>query len=229
MMGLEESAVPFRTFIALFMLVVGLGARPVAADDMDAQLRALADAWAKVYYQTPDDRQEPLYPPLVAEAERIAAAHPDRAEPLIWETIVISSYANAKGGLGALELVEKARDLAMRASRLDPKALDAGGLTAVGVLYYKVPGWPVGFGNDAKARQYLEQALALAPDAMGSNFFYADFLIDQGDTKKARLFLERALKGPSHPGYEAADAGRLGEIERALKRTENRSASNARD
>src|SRR5262249_6296767 len=153
--------------------------------------------WAKVYYETPESDQAPLYPPLVEQAAAIAAANPGRAEPMIVQAVILSSYAKAKGGLGAVDLAEQGRDLAFAAAKLDEPALDAGAYTALGVLYYKVPGWPIGFGNDKRAREYLEKARAIAPDALDVNYFTGDFLIAQGDKKNARVFLEKALAAPA--------------------------------
>lgn len=44
----------------------------------------------------------------------------------------------------------------------------------------KVPGSPIGFGDDAKARQLLQQALALDPNGLDANYFWGDVLYDQG-------------------------------------------------
>lgn len=186
------------------------------AEEMTDRLEALGHAWAKVYYGMPESKQAPAYPALVGQAQQIAAANPAHAEPLIWEAIILSCYARAKGGLGALDIAEQARDVALAAVRIDDKALDAGAYTALGVLYYKVPGWPVGFGNDKRAREYLDKALAIAPNAVDVNYFYGDFMIEQGDRQKARDFLEKALQLPPRPGHEDADAGRKIEIQNDL-------------
>jgi tetratricopeptide (TPR) repeat protein len=204
------------TRAAAGLMLAGLAAAGAKAEDMATRLDALGHAWAKVYYGTPESRQAVDYPPLVATAEAIAATYPGKAEPLIWEAIVLSSYAKAKGGLGALDLAERARDAALAAAKIDEKALDAGADTALGVLYYKVPGWPLGFGNDRLAQHYLDKALAIAPAAVDVNYFYGDFMIEQGDKKKARAFLEKALRAPPRPGRADADAGRKIEIRKDL-------------
>jgi Tfp pilus assembly protein PilF len=135
---------------------------------------------------------------------------------MIWQAIILSSYAKVKGGLGALDEAKKARDIAMAAAQIDEKALDAGAYTSLGVLYYKVPGWPLGFGSDKKAKEYLDRAMAIAPGSVDVNYFYGEFMIEQGDKKKARTFLEKALQAPARPGREDADAGRKQEIQADL-------------
>lgn len=209
-----------RILLATLGLVAALHVQGAAADDLASAISNLGHAWAKVYYQTPEKQQEAQYPALVAQADAIAKQYPAKAEPMIWQAIILSSYAGVKGGLGAVDLAEKARDLAMAAAKIDDKALDAGAYTSLGVLYYKVPGWPIGFGSDKKAKQYLDQALAIAPTALDVNYFYGDFMIEQGDKKKARAFLEKALQAPARPGREDADAGRKQEIQADLAKLE---------
>jgi tetratricopeptide (TPR) repeat protein len=187
-----------------------------AAADMQSDLLDLGHAWSKVYYQTPEDQQAPQYPALVSRAEALAKQYPAKAEPKIWQAIILSCYAKVKGGLGAVDVAEQARDAALAAVKIDDKAMDAGAYTSLGVLYYKVPGWPLGFGSDKKAREYLDRALAIAPDAVDVNYFYGDFMIEQGEKKKARDFLNRALQAPARPGREDADAGRKLEIQADL-------------
>ena len=121
-------------------------------------------------------------------------------------------------GLGALALAEAARDAALAAAKIDDRALDAGAYTALGALYYKVPGWPIGFGNDRKAKDYLDRALAIAPGAVDVNYFYGDFMLEQGEKAKARAFLEKALQAPARPGRADEDQGRKREIEAELAR-----------
>jgi tetratricopeptide (TPR) repeat protein len=205
--------------IAAFMILAGRTG--TAAEDMTSALADLGHAWAKVYYLTPEDQQEAQFPALTARITAIAGQYPTAAEPLIWKAIVFSSYAKAKGGLGALDLAETARDAATAAAKLDDQALDAGAYTALGALYYKVPGWPIGFGNNRLAREYLERARAIAPDAADVNYFTGDFLLEQGDNKGARGFLQKALKAPARPGREDEDAGRRREIEADLARLAN--------
>ena len=47
--------------------------------------------------------------------------------------------------------------------------LDGSAYNSLGVLYYKVPGWPVGFGDKAKARELLQKALAINPKGIDAN------------------------------------------------------------
>jgi Tfp pilus assembly protein PilF len=99
----------------------------------------------------------------------------------------------------------------------DDAALNGDVYTTLGTLYYKVPGWPIGFGDDKKARDYLERGLALQPTGIDQNYFYGDFLLKLGDKASARIYLTKALNAPPRPGLEEADAGRRRQALRDLK------------
>ena len=183
---------------------------------VDEDVRDLQSQWAEIKYRRAGAEQEKAFAALTKNADAVRGRYPERAEPQIWYGIIAASYAGARGGLGALSLAKDARKAFEQALALDPKALDGSAYTSLGSLYYQVPGWPLGFGDDAKARELLEKALALSPDGIDSNYFYGDFLVRQGDREGARRALDRALKAPPRPGRALADEGRRKEIEALL-------------
>jgi len=135
-----------------------------------------------------------------------------QAEALIWQGIVQSTYAGAAGGLTALGLAKDARASLEHALAINPAALDGSAYASLGTLYFKVPGWPLGFGDDDKAKELLEKALALNPDGIDSNYFYADYLYDQGSYRQALAYTDKALAAAPRAGRELADAERRKEI-----------------
>jgi tetratricopeptide (TPR) repeat protein len=197
------------------MLALGTTQAGTAADPaFDAQLLSIQQAWAKVNYETPaGDARAQAFDALEKRAEAFTQQHPTRAEALIWEGIIESSYAGAKGGLGALGLAKAARANLEKALEIDAGALDGSAYTSLGTLYARVPGFPVGFGDDDKARKLLLKALELNPNGIDPNYFYADFLYEEGQYADARKYLERAAKAPPRPGRETADKGRRAEID----------------
>jgi tetratricopeptide (TPR) repeat protein len=129
---------------------------------------------------------------------------------------VLSTYAGASGGLGALGLVRQAREKLEAAEKISPDVLDGSIYTSLGSLYYKVPGWPLSFGDDNRAREYLLRALEINPDGIDPNYFYGEFLAEQGEDQEARRYLERALNAPPRPDRPLADQGRRDEIRTLL-------------
>jgi hypothetical protein len=196
---------------------LGICAGAAQADqNLDTAISDLQHQWAAINYQTPEDAQEGKLKALADQAAAVTKQYPDQAKALAWNAIILSTYAKAKGGLGALDPAEQARDLLLAAAKLDEKAIGGGIDSSLGALYHKVPGWPVGFGNDKKAKAYFEKALALNPDGIDENYFYGDFLLDQGEDAEARKYLTKALNAAPRPGREDADAGRRQDIQAAL-------------
>ena len=178
------------------------------AGELSSQVSAVRDRWAEVNYNTPKNKREAAFDALARQAAAARGAQPRDANALIWEGIVLSSFAGERGGLGALGLAKQARADFEQAIKLDATALDGSAYTSLGVLYYSVPGWPVGFGDDKKARELLRKGLQANPDGIDANYFYGDFLQQQGDMKGAAAALEKALAAPARPGREVADQGR---------------------
>jgi len=198
------------------LLLTGIIVSFAALAGVDEDVRALQNEWAQIKYARPAGEQEKAFAELTRNADAVRARHPGRAEPQIWYGIIAGSYAGARGGLGALSLAKEAKKAFEQALELDAKALDGSAYTSLGSLYYQVPGWPIGFGDDAKARELLEKALALNPDGIDSNYFYGDFLYRKGDYLGARRALARALKAPPRAQRALADEGRRKEIEALL-------------
>jgi len=200
--------------IAALCLSAGLG---FAGND-DTLVRPIQDQWAQIKYKQDAKQQADSYHALAEQAGKLAQSHPTLAEPLIWQGIAVSSEAGAKGGLGALSLAKHAKLLFEQAIQLDGSALDGSAYTSLATLYAKVPGWPLGFGDKARADELFNIALRLSPQGLDSHFLYADFLADQGKNVEAAKHLEAALKAAPRPGREVADLGRKQEIETLLKK-----------
>lgn len=187
-------------------------ARAGEADDAVAELR---ENWEIVRYKVPPPDREKRFEALAIKARKVSESWPNRSEPLIWEGIILSSWAGEAGGLGALGTVKRAKALYESAIQIDGQAMDGSAYGSLGVLYYKVPGWPIGFGDKAKAAELLQKALSINPKGIDPNFFYGEYLYEIKRPDEATTYLERALQAPSRTGRPIADAGRREEI-RAL-------------
>lgn len=175
-------------------------ATPVGRSQFDEEVLAVANDWARVKYlsKSNDERQQNM-DAVGAEADQLVQRYPDRPEALIWDGIVTSERASLTWGISALDLASKARDVLLKAEAMNPSAADAGAATSLGVLYYRVPGFPLGWGDKDKARAYLEEAVKNAPNGRDAHYFYADFLYEEGEYKKAEYQLKQGLSAPPHP------------------------------
>lgn len=181
------------------------------ASGFDSQLSSIQQRWAEINYG-PEAAREKDFEALAMVAQRFSDSHAGRAEPLIWLAIVESSQAGAAGGLGALSLAKRSRKHLEQAIGINPRALDGSAYTSLGTLYFKVPGFPLGFGDEDKARQMLKKALELNPAGIDPNYFYAEFLYEEGEYRNALIHLDRAASAAPRPGRDMADRGRQAEI-----------------
>lgn len=189
----------------------------VVLSPMEQDIAVLQNEWARIKYQLSDkERQLNAIHSLEEKAAKVSEKYPKKAEPIIWEGIILSTDAGIVKGLSALGKVKDARKLFEKALEINPKALDGSAYTSLGSLYYQVPGWPIGFGDDDMAEEYLKKALMMNPNGIDPNFFYGDFLAEDGREQEARVYLERALQAPDRPSRPLADAGRRQEIKAAL-------------
>lgn len=168
--------------------------------------------WAKCQYKMKSsDDQERCFERVIMR-NTLEMKSSNSPELKVWLAINKSSLAGVKGGLGALSLVKEAKLLYEEVIDQAPNTLDGSAFTSLGTLYYKVPGWPVAFGDDVKAEELLQRALLINPTGIDANYFYGDFLAEQGRTDEARKYLLQAQQAPARPQRAIADAGRQQEI-----------------
>ncbi|MDX5408072.1 MAG: hypothetical protein LPK11_13690 [Chromatiaceae bacterium] len=196
----------------MFLVLPLLFLQGMASADVMTDIKPLQQRWAEINYQLDEDKREQAFEQLLQQADQVVNSNTDKAEAYIWRGIIASSYAGAKGGLGALDLTKRSKADLEQALTIQPDALQGSAYTSLGVLYYKVPGWPVGFGSDKKAKQLLTKALEINPQGIDPNYFYAEFLTQERDYKGAMRYLELAKQAPARPDRPLADSGRKQEI-----------------
>jgi tetratricopeptide (TPR) repeat protein len=204
----------------LIAIILWLSVTVSYAEELDPAIVQLQHDWATANYNTPKSSQELAFKNLTDRAAEIVNKSPQRAEALIWHAIVLSGYAKAVGGITAgitaLKAVDKSKDMLLESINLDPQALHGSAYVSLGSLYYKVPPWPISFGNKDKAKEYLEKGLSVNPNGIDANYFYADFCLETGNYDKAVKFFEKALNAPPRAGREDADEGRRKEAKEGL-------------
>jgi tetratricopeptide (TPR) repeat protein len=177
-----------------------------------ATLEEFQKDWAAANYRYSGKEQVTKFEELDAAMIAELANKPNDPQLIIWQGIIKSTFAGKAGGLTALSLAKGARKSLEQAIEIDEMALSGSAHTSLGALYYQVPGWPIAFGSDKKARMHLEKALLISPDSIDSNYFYADFLYEEGQHEAAKAALKKAIAAKARPGRELADKGRRDEI-----------------
>ncbi|MFV8816552.1 tetratricopeptide repeat protein [Haliea sp. E17] len=193
-----------------------------AAPQPDA--RALRTGWEQANFAAAGKAQDKAILDLVKQCDEVLPASGDDGEILTWCGIINASYAGHAGPFSAMGYARAARSDLEQALQLAPGSFTAAAHTSLGTLYYKVPGWPVGFGDKDRARAELEAGLAGNPKDIDANFFMGDFLLQQRDYEAARRYLNLAASAADRPGREVADAGRRREIGERLALIDQHSA-----
>lgn len=203
-----------RSFLVAFLFFVS-GA--LAADvDLQRDMDALEDRWAITKYEMTDKAQRLAnVRALHLEADGLARRYPGRAEPLIWQALMFILEAEVNSNMSSLTALRSARGLLEKAHAIDGAALKGAAHTNLGSLYYEVPGWPIGFGDNKKAEEHLRTALAHDAEGREANYFFGDFLLQRKRPRDALPYLEKALNVPIDPAHARADKGRHKEVQEA--------------
>lgn len=212
-----------KIIVAAFILCVSLV--PVLRAQTVQPIQSLLDLqqrWAQVNYLSLEETKEQSFTELLKLAREFSQNEPQNDERLIWLGIVQSSTANVIGGLSALPLVKEAKANLELVIERNPQALSGRAYNNLAILYHKVPGWPIAFGSDKKAAKLFKYSMTLDPLSIDSNYFYAEFLFDEGEYQEAKMHLLTAQQAPARAGREIADKGRQDEIKALLLKVEKK-------
>jgi Tfp pilus assembly protein PilF len=151
------------------------------------------------------------------QTEALTHKFPGKAKPLILQACIILTRAKIENSLAALSSVHEAKKILDKAIAINPRADRGSAMVTLGILYYKVPGWPIAFGDNDKAKKMLQQALKVNPKGMDSNYFYAEFLLTQDNPEKATSYLVKAVNAPVYETNELFARNIRAKAKQALK------------
>lgn len=187
------------------------------AQEMNQGIKKIQDDWADAKYKSKTKSEKIAgFEKCAEESLALQKDFPKKAEPIIWQGICLASQGELLK-ISALSKVKAAKALFEEAASINDKALDGAVYTNLGVLYHRVPGWPIGFGNKKLAEENFEKAVAIAPKNIDANYFYALFLMDQERYDEAEIHLNAALVAPSR-NRPLADTKRKEEVKAALEK-----------
>jgi len=188
--------------IVVFLLLFTQGA---VARTMAERVSKIEASWANTSETKPTTERENAFLSLVNDISDVVIAFPDQAEPLIIKSTILLTMAKDASSFVALGLVNQAKTLLDKAIQIDPKAREGSALVTMGVIYHKTPGWPIAFGDDQEAENYLLRALQVNPNGVSSNYYYAALLLEQGNEEQAASHLTKAVNAkldPNSPSFK---------------------------
>lgn len=196
---------------------------------LNDSVREIEAEWASIYYSSSKSQQGPAYAQLLDKTTSLARQYPNAAEPLFWQAVLKASYADLQDPFSALSAIHEARDLLIKAIKINPNTMDGSAYVTLGTLYYMVPKWPVSFGDDDTAKQMLEAALKINPDGIDANYFYGEFLLQHNRPNDAAIYLKKAATAPARAEQLYADSQLKEEARRALQNSRKRRAGEDKD
>lgn len=194
-------------------------AAPAHAVTLEQELNAMQNEWARIKYAV-NDKQRKLtdIEKLGTKAAAVTKQFPKSTEAKIWEAIILATDANITKGIAALPKVEKAKALLEESLKMNPRAMDGAAHMTLGSLYFQVPGWPVGFGSDKLAEDHFQKALAISPGNLDINYWYGEFMLDQGRPEEAIKYFQKADSAPIRNNRRVADEGRKREVQFSMNK-----------
>lgn len=209
----------------VFFVVLLLLSTQCFAENLQDSLKNIESEWASIYYSTPTNKQGPAYVQLLDKTTNLTRQFPNVAEPIFWQAVVKASYADHQDPFSALNAIHEARDLLVKAIKINPETMSGSAYVTLGTLYYMAPKWPVAFGDDQEAKEMLETALKINPEGIDANYFYGEFLLMHNKPKDAAIYFERASAAPARTEQLYADNQLKAEARLALKNTTERKIS----
>lgn len=201
------SFLPLSLSRSLIAAAVGtaLVLSPLTATAFEGELFSLKNRWEHTVTDMPANERESTLKALAGEVEQLVEEHQDEADVLVWQGIILASYARERGGLGALGTAGDARDALEKAIEIDPQGLNGSAYVTLGALYDRAPGRPLGFGNSETAERMFQRALEIRPDGIDVNYYYAAFLKEEGNEQAAREHAQRAVNGNARESRQVSD------------------------
>ncbi len=177
----------------IFVVFLLLFTQNAVSGSMNERVSEIEGSWADTREIEATPERKNIFLQLVNDITDVVVAFPSHAEPLILKSAILLTMAEDASSFVALGLVKEAKGLLQKAIGINPEASKGSALVTLGVLYYKVPSWPIAFGDDGEAEAYLLKALDVDPEGIGSNYYYGEFLLEQGKEEQAVSFLNKAL------------------------------------
>ena len=157
----------------------------------------------------------PLYEKGKELAEKATKLYPNKVEGHYWFASMMGRVGEEKGILNSLFMVKPMKAELDRCVEIDPRFPDS--YYVLGLLYWKVPGWPVSIGDKKKAVEYATKAVELKPQDFAFQYGLYEALKANDKNADAKAVLEKIIKMQITPGYEKDGADYKKKAQEALK------------
>lgn len=214
-----------RYIFVVFLLLFNHSAN---AANLSNAINGFEREWAAIYYGSHEAKSAASYDSLLSKVNALAKQHPNQAEPMLWQAIIIASSADHQPPIQALAQITQARDILLRTLKMTPDGIGGAVQVTLGSLYYLTPAWPLAFGDTEKAEEFLTSALKINPDSIEANYFYGDFLLNQNQPELAVNYFKKAISLPARKNQLFADKSLQKQAELALNNANERKTNTSK-
>ncbi|MFN4245488.1 MAG: tetratricopeptide repeat protein [Brevinematia bacterium] len=143
------------------------------------------------YFVSDKKVREAIFDEAKNAGEVAVKVDPDGIEGNYFLGVAYGSWAQERGVMDSLFLAEPIVKLMTKVIKKDPSFRNGSAYLVRGRVYSKVPGWPISIGDRKKAIEDFEKAIKYTNRA--AYRYYAEFLIDQKEYKKAKELIDKGL------------------------------------
>ncbi len=176
----------------------------IAKSPEDARLYFLRNMYFYILWDiSPISKKAAISKIALKYAVKTSQLFPESPDGWTFRAIFLGTYGISKGVLNALSVARDMRIYALKAYKIDKSYFYAQPPQLLGRLYFKLPSFPVSFGDLDKARKYLYEAYKLAPGYAHVYMYIAELEASVGNIKKAEEFLDKLPGIKVHTYFES--------------------------
>jgi tetratricopeptide (TPR) repeat protein len=204
-------------------LTVWSACPPTGPPNLDAEFASIAQGWDEARYGISDERTQIVALGLLTvQLASLAERYPCDARIRVWQGVILAGEADDSDWIDALRLAGEARSVLQSVSGapLDRDATIMREVT-LGALYAQAPPFPISFGDAREAEAHFRRALAVDPNGLEPNYYFADFLFRQHRYREANTVAQTALRAAPRANRDLGDRGERGDLTELLAAIRN--------
>jgi tetratricopeptide (TPR) repeat protein len=142
----------------------------------------------------PDEEKEAVYKEAMEVAAKAVEISPESPASHYWLGVNCGEYAQARGVLESIFLLDTIKGSMEKVIAMDPKHDSGGAYIVLGRVYHKLPG--IMGGSNRQAKEYLKKAIEYGPQRYIAHGFLAEIYMEEGNDEAAEKLLTQAIDGP---------------------------------
>ncbi len=172
--------------------IINLLNKQITKHPQDIELYILRNSYVYILWDiSPLQMKKSISKEGLRYAEETIKMFPNNPDGWIRKSIFLGTYAITVGVLNVLYLAKDIKNAALKAYQLNKRYYYAMPCQILGRIYFKLPPFPVSYGDPDKAAKYLYEAFKFAPNFAHIYMYLAELEASRGNIKLAEEFLDK--------------------------------------